>query len=161
MYPSGLIPASLSKTLYYPEKIHWLQAIQRQICLNRSLYTVSSGKLRLEGCSALRGWNPNGREWSMGCRKHHLEFTVNLLSRIQGKAAHCCDLFELSCVWTAASTEVQLANERRRPSKYSSIDFHAVFSCSVSGFICVVRWPDYKLVVKVDLTYKIICILIS
>lgn len=30
----------------------------------------------------------------MGRSKHHLEFTVNLLSRIRAKAAHCYDLFE-------------------------------------------------------------------
>lgn len=35
----------------------------------------------------------NGREWSMGCRKRHLEFTVNLLSWIEGNTAHCCSLF--------------------------------------------------------------------
>jgi len=36
---------------------------------------------------------PNGHEWCMGCRKRHLEFTVNLLSCIQGKTTHCCGLF--------------------------------------------------------------------
>lgn len=36
---------------------------------------------------------PNGHEWCMGCRKRHLEFTVNLLSCIQGRTAHCCGLF--------------------------------------------------------------------
>lgn len=74
MSPSGLIPASLSKTLYYPEKIHWLQAIQRQICLNRSLYTVSSGKAVAGRARCVARAEPNAREWSMARRKRHLEF---------------------------------------------------------------------------------------
>lgn len=46
---------------------------------------------------------PNGHEWCMGCRKRHLEFTVNLLSCIQGKSAHCCGLFSKAVcelLWT-------------------------------------------------------------
>lgn len=74
MSPSGLIPASPSKTLYYPEKIHWLQAIQRQICLNRSLYTVSSGKAVAGRARCAERAEPCAREWSMARRKRHLEF---------------------------------------------------------------------------------------
>lgn len=46
---------------------------------------------------------PNGHEWCMGCRKRHLEFTVNLLSCIQGRTAHCCGLFSKAVselLWT-------------------------------------------------------------
>ncbi len=46
---------------------------------------------------------PNGHEWCMGCRNRHLEFTVNLLSCIQGKTAHCCGLFSKAVsklLWT-------------------------------------------------------------
>lgn len=74
---------------------------------------------------------PNGHEWCMGCRKRHLEFTVNLLSCIQGKTAHCCGLFSKAVselLWTTLlfrgpfySRTVQLGSKIGWPPKYGHI----------------------------------------
>lgn len=63
MSPSGLIPASLSKTLYYPEKIHWLQAIQKaDLPEPQPSILYHPEKLWLEGRAAWRGAEPGARE---------------------------------------------------------------------------------------------------
>lgn len=73
---------------------------------------------------------PNGHEWCMGCRKRHLKFTVNLLSCIQGKTAHCCGLFSKAVSELLGTTlfrgpfyskTVQLGCKIGCPPKYSHI----------------------------------------
>lgn len=76
----------------------------------------------------------NGREWSMGCRKRHLEFTVNLLSWIQGNTAHCSSLFnksvsELLISCFSSGTE-QVAGKIECLPKYGTIKISFNF-CAV------------------------------
>lgn len=69
----------------------------------------------------------------MGCRKHHLEFTVNLLSRIQAKAAHCCDLFEQKpCLKKPPPPKrSKLASNGAHPNITAST-FNPIFQCTFS-----------------------------
>lgn len=73
----------------------------------------------------------------MGCRKHHLEFTVNLLSRIQAKAAHCCDLFEQKpCLETLPPLKRSKLSSNCAhitPPNLAMSTFDLTFQCHFSG----------------------------
>lgn len=70
----------------------------------------------------------------MGGSKPHLEFTVNLLSRIQAKAAHCCDLFEQKprLKMPPPPKGSKLASDGARPNTAAST-FNPAFRCYFSG----------------------------
>lgn len=112
-------------------------------------------------CCAARV-EPNGHEWSMGCRKRHLEFTVNLLSCIQGKTAHCCGLlskavpeldFFFFLFWDSSCREKKIGPQNIVTSKWflclcpsvHPVLLNAIFHELLDGHLAQIwtqRWID-------------------